>query len=567
MKQLRSIIFIVGIFLCYQSIAQSNAWILSFGSIAKDGSTAITEDQSGNIITSGIIKDSASFTWRGTTYNLYPWRGDCFITKQTAAGQLIWLRHIGGTGSIQVKGVATDAQDNFYITGLFTGTADFNPTSNNFDLISTDPQGDIFVAKYDDWGNFIWAKGVGGPGVDYGSSIIIGRDSNVFIAGSFEGSADFDPGSGIQQIIGNSVQDVFVLKLGLSGNFKSVYPFGGVGPDFCTDLKMDNQGHLLVSGSFGSQVDFNPTSATDTLTSSGLLDAFILKLDSNLSFNWVKKIGGNGVDEILAVEVDGTGKIYLVGAFEGSCDFDPGLGVSQLTANNTDGFVLQLSSTGNYSWVNKIGGVGDDQVVDIAIDNLYKVYVTGFFRDTVDFDPDTSVSFNLVAQGNYDHYVYQLDTVGSFVWVQQISGNSKSTSNCIFVDQQNNLYTAGSFEGTVDFDPSSLVNNRTSIGQSDIFIQRHNPSLLVGFHELMEENDASVKVYPNPSRARIRVDFEKVHKTVEMKIYDQQGRLSQERNYKNVQFIDTVVEGQMGVYFVELLLDLTERKVFKVVKN
>tara|TARA_B110000046_G_scaffold40598_1_gene45057 strand:- start:6038 stop:7741 length:1704 start_codon:yes stop_codon:yes gene_type:complete len=567
MKQLRSILFIVGTLLCYQSIAQSNAWILSFGSIAKDGATAITEDQSGNIITAGIIKDSASFTWRGRTYNLYPWRGDCFITKQTAAGQLIWLRHIGGTGSIQVKGVATDAQDNFYITGLFTGTADFNPTSNNFDLISTDPQGDIFVAKYDDWGNFIWAKGVGGSGLDYGSSILIGRDSNVFIAGSFEGGVDFDPGSGIQQIIGNSVQDAFVLKLGLSGNFKSIYPFGGVGPDFCTDLKMDNQGHLLVSGSFGSQVDFNPTSATDTLTSSGLLDAFILKLDSNLSFNWVKKIGGTGTDAILAVNVDDAGKIYLVGAFEGACDFNPGLGVSQLIANNIDGFVLQLNATGQYQWVNKIGGVGDDQVVDVAIDQQYKIYVTGYFRDTVDFDPDTSVSFNLVAQGNYDHYIYQLDTLGAFSSVQQFTGNTVSAANRVFIDQQGNLYTAGYFEGTVDFDPSTLINSRTSIGQSDVFIQRHNLLPLVDLLELFENDDASVKFYPNPTQARIRVAFQEEHKIVEVKIYDKLGRLRQNRNYTNVQIIETVVEGRAGVYYVELVLNFTERKVFKIVKN
>ncbi len=567
MNYFRLILFMFGVLLSFQSSAQANSWVLNFGSIAQDRATAITQDFNGDIITAGLVNDTASFTWRGISYNMYPQRGDCFIAKQTSGGQLIWLRHIGGRGSVQVKGIATDAQDNFYITGLFTDTADFNPTSNNFDLISTNPQGDIFVAKYDDWGNFIWAKGIGGAGLDYASSILIGRDSNIFIAGSFQGSVDFDPGVGVQQIGGNGLQDAFVLKLGLAGDFKSVSTFGGVGSDFCTDLKSDNQGHLLVSGSFESQVDFNSSSAIDTLTSSGLSDAFILKLDSSLTFSWVKKVGGSGADAILAADVDGAGKVYLVGAFEGTCDFNPGIGMNQLAASNTDGFILQLSSSGNFNWVNSVGGVGDDQVIDVAIDNLDKVHVTGFFRDTVDFDPDTTASFNLVAQSNYDHYIYQLDTSGGFGWVQQFTGNAASTANRIFVDALDNLYTVGSFAGIVDFDPSALVNNRTSIGQSDIFIQKHNPSPLVGLLELIEENDANIKVYPNPSRARIRVEFEEEHKIVEIKIYDQQGRLKQEHNYDNVQFLETVLEGPAGIYFVELLLNSTERKVVKIVKN
>ena len=140
MNYFRLILFMFGVLLSFQSSAQANSLVLNFGSIAQDRATAITQDFNGDIITAGLVNDTASFTWRGISYNMYPQRGDCFIAKQTAGGQLVWLRHIGGHGSIQVKAVATDAQNNFYITGLFSDTADFNPTSNNFDLISTDPQ-------------------------------------------------------------------------------------------------------------------------------------------------------------------------------------------------------------------------------------------------------------------------------------------------------------------------------------------------------------------------------------------------------------------------------------------
>jgi hypothetical protein len=567
MNKLPILLLVFGLLCCLRLNAQSNSWLLNFGSVAKDQVTAITEDHSGDIITAGVIKDTVTFTWGGNSYVLLPWRGDCFITKQSASGQLIWLRHIGGNGSIHVRDIATDAQDNFYITGSFLDTADFDATSNNVDLISTNAQGDIFVAKYDNWGNFIWAKGIGGLGIDYASSIVVDQDSNVFIAGSFEGVVDFDPGFTTHQISGNSVQDAFILKLDRAGNFKTVYSCGDIGVDFCTDLKIDNQGNLLVSGSFEFQVDFNSTNSNDTLSSSGSSDAFILKVDSNLSVIWVKKVGGTMSDEIFALEIDDIGNIYLAGAFEGSCDFNPGTGISQLVADSMDGFVLKLSPLGNYMWVNKIGGSGDDRVLDIATDHQHKVYVTGNFRDTVDFDPDTSSTLNLVAQGNYDHYVYQLDTLGSLFWVQQFTGNIISTANRIYVDQQDNVYTVGSFEGTVDFDPSLGANNRLAIGQSDAFIQKHAPSPVVAIVELNEEMGRNVTVYPNPSNDWVRIDFGEEYSFVEMKIYDTQGRLRQEQKYSTVQLIEVPVEEENGVYIIELLLNGAERKTFKLVKN
>ena len=566
-NEIRILIFALFLILSFQMAAQPTSWVLNFGSVLGDQATAITEDQSGDIITVGMINDSVNFSWRGINYILLPRRGNCFISKQDANGQLIWIRHIGGSGSINVRDVATDAHDNFYITGSFTDTVDFNPSSNNFDLISTDPQGDVFVAKYDNWGNLIWAKSIGGTGNDYASSIIVDQDSNVFIAGSFEGIVDFDPGLGTHLISGNTVQDAFLLKLDHAGSFMSVYPFGGLGLDFCTDLKLDNQGNLMVSGNFEAQVDFNPTNNTDTLSSSGSLDAFILKVDRSLSFLWVKKIGGTMLDAILAFEVDDNGNIYIVGTFEGNCDFDLGLGVRQLVAGNKDGFVLQLSSAGNYNWVNKIGGSRDDQVNDIAIDHQYNVYATGYFRDTVDFDPDSSISFNLVAQGNYDHYISQLDTLGSFSWVQHFTGNIFSASNRIFVDNVDNLYTVGSFQGTVDFDPFVTAKHRTAIGQSDVFIQRHTPSPLVDILELKEENERIVKVYPNPSQDRIKIYFEKEYKTIEMKVYDLKGILKQEQNYSNLQLIETDIKGVNGVYFIELFLNGIELKTLKIVKK
>ena len=546
--------------------AQSNPWVLTFGSKNADQATAITADTKGDVLAAGIISDTATFTWRGTTFNLLPWRGNCFITKQDASGQLIWLRHIGGSGNIHVKDIATDVYDNFYITGSFSGTADFDPTSNSVNLTSASALEDVFVAKYDNWGNFIWAKKVGGAGSDRASSIFVSGDSTVFIAGGFEGAVDFDPGVAINQVVGNTVQDAFLLSLDHAGNFKSAYTFGGAGSDLCTDLEMDGQGNLVVSGNFSQQVDFNPTSSVDTLTSFGALDAFILKVDTSFNFIWVKQIGGALNGEIRSIAIDANNKIYAVGAFRGTCDFDPSSTTNQLTAENTDGFVVQLTSSGAFSWSNRIGGKSDDEAIGIAIDQLYNIYVTGYFQDTVDFDPDTTASLKLTAQGNSDHFIYQLDTASNFVSVQQYTGNVQSVPNRIYTNN-NIIYTAGSFTGTVDFDASAAVANRTVVGQNDIFIQRHMPSSLVTVFELIEKKEGNIVAYPNPTQNELRINLQNVFQMIDLRVYNAHGGLVREYSYTNTQLIHLDLEIESGVYFVELILNKTHRETMKMIKE
>ncbi|MBL4708884.1 MAG: T9SS type A sorting domain-containing protein [Flavobacteriales bacterium] len=565
---MRKLVSIILLFLPLWVNGQSNGWLLNFGSQGSDRATAITEDKFGDIITAGIINDTVIFTWGGINYTLFPWRGNCFIIKQDLNGQLIWLRHIGGAGSVNVQDVDTDAHGNFYLTGSFRDTADFNPTSNNFDLISNGSKEDIFVAKYDTWGNFIWAKSIGGLGFDFASTIKIDNDSNVFIAGAYEGAIDFDPGANVHQVNGSSVQDAFVLKLDYAGNFELVYQFGGIGVDFCSDFEVDSHGNLFLTGAFQNQVDFNPNSSIDTLSSIGNLDAYLIKIDSAFTFQWVKRVGGSMQDVALALELDNMHKIYLVGTFEGSCDFDPGIGINQLIANNKqDGFVLKLDSLGNYLWVNKIGGKEDDQVVDVAVDQLYNVYVTGLFGDTVDFNRDTAVLFNLIAQGNYDHYIHQLDSVGAFSWVQQYSGSVSSNSNKILIDSKNNLYATGGFEGTVDFDPTTGINNKTAVGQQDVFIQRIKLNTVVGFSTMSQLAAEDIEIYPNPSQGIVHVELKERYNEIQVRVFDITGSLIKEFDIEDSNSFTIDIEGERGLYIIEVILNGSLRKIVKVLKK
>ncbi|MEN9440201.1 MAG: hypothetical protein RLZ33_277, partial [Bacteroidota bacterium] len=109
--------------------------------------------------------------------------------------------------------------------------------------------------------------------------------------------------------------------------------------------------------------------------------------------SWGKSIGSTGADYARSIFVDAAGNSFIVGQFTGTVDFDPGAGVQNLTsAGGSDVFILKLNSAGNYSFVKRVGGGGEDIAYDVAVDGNGIIYVTGSFEITVDFDPGAGVS-------------------------------------------------------------------------------------------------------------------------------------------------------------------------------
>jgi Beta-propeller repeat len=129
----------------------------------------------------------------------------------------------------------------------------------------------------------------------------------------------------------------------------------------------------------------------------------------------------------------------------------------------------------NFSWAKSIGGTGGDTGNSIAVDALGNVYTTGIFINTVDFDPGAGV-FNLTSVGGSNIFVSKLDASGNFVWAKS-TGSGNGISNSIAVDASGSVYTTGSFNGTVDFDPGVGVFNLTSAGSdADIFVSKLDAS-------------------------------------------------------------------------------------------
>ncbi len=385
-------------------------------------------------------------------------------------GDLMWAQSVGGSGFDIVTGipVTTDNAGNIYTAGVFKGSADFDPGPGVFNLSTTNRN--LFVQKVDNNGNFIWAKLV--EITDYiVYEISIDDSGNIYISGHFLGSGDFDPGPGVFTLTSNGDSDIFILKLDANGDFLWAKSIGGTSEESCRNHAFDNAGNIYLLGGYSGSVDFDPGPGVYNLTASSSVDAYVLKLDANGDFVWAKSTGGNASSSVFDrdIAVDGQGNVYATGDFYGTADFDPGVGVLNLTSNGgSEIFILKLNANGDLVWVKAIGGSGGDRSTNIALDASNNVIISGGFSGQIDFDPGPNDFMLNSAPNNYGGYILKLDNAGDFIWVKGFFsiGVASIHSYELVIDASNNIFGSGWFYGSVDVDPGSGTHIVNSIGGS-----------------------------------------------------------------------------------------------------
>lgn len=317
--------------------------------------------------------------------------------------------------------------------------------------------------------NFNWAKNIGGASTDRGNSIAVDGMGNVYTTGNFDGTADFDPGVGVFNL--SSIPPcIFISKLDAAGNFlwaKQMSGAAGVG----YSIGIDSSGNVYTTGYFSGTGDFNPGVGIFNLTSAGYEDIFISKLDSSGNFIWAKQLGGVLTDASYSIALDKLGNVYTTGEFHDTADFDPGIGVFNLTAAgfNKEVFISKLDSSGNFVWAKKLGGSQLTNASSVIIDAIGDLYITGYFYGISDFDPGIAV-YNMQCNLMLDIFICKLDTGGRFVWAKQFKGSGQDFGNYSATDALGNIYTTGVFKEATDFDPNGGVYDLISDGGGDIFI-------------------------------------------------------------------------------------------------
>lgn len=191
-----------------------------------------------------------------------------------------------------------------------------------------------------------------------------------------------------------------------------------------------------------------------------------------MAYQWMKQFGGVGDEDARAVVQDMGGNSYVTGSFMGTVDFDPGPGTLNLTAAaGSDPFVVKLDPMGNLVWARQFSGSDNEAGTAIALDPWGNVLTAGTYKGTTDFDPGPG-TLNLTNPGTFSAYVAKLTPAGNLIWARGITGTLEQQPNALAADTAGGVLTVGSFTGTTDFDPGAGLQNKTSAGSGDIFVQR-----------------------------------------------------------------------------------------------
>lgn len=376
-------------------------WVKSFDLSGGDGIignglkiTTMSTDDSGNLYAVGSFRNSVDFD-PGIGTEIVDTEFDeerIFILKLDQDGDFIWVKTIGEFGRSIAKDLVIDNNGDLGIIGDFYLTIDFDPGPDTYELTSYYGFTDTFILKLTENGDFIWAKSIQSEGNNAGNSIIADEAGHFYVGGRFFSETDFDPGVGTFLGETSDFPNGYLLKLNGLGEFSSVRTIAGDLYSEVSSIDIDTEGNVYATGLFsGEEVNFDPGTEEELLTSNGEEDIFVLKISETMDFLWVKQLGGEGNDRDPLLEISAINSIYIGGVHTDDIDIDPStdefiLTCDTLTAGDQDFFFAHLSQDGVFT--NGIGytGANYDYISALERGNDGTIYLGGAVSSTVDLD-------------------------------------------------------------------------------------------------------------------------------------------------------------------------------------
>lgn len=326
-------------------------WARAFnGTYSADRALDITLDDAGNVYTTGVFGETMDFDPGPEifTLNAPTWEYS-YLSKLDNDGNFVWAAKFGeGSG----RAVSKDGTGNLYTMGSFDETVDFDPGPGVFELTAVEWWEDIFVSKLDREGNFVWAVQMGGEGDVDPMGFTVDDAGNVYITGSFYGTAEFDPGPETASLTSLGWgTDTFILKLDPLGNLVWLKHIGGIYDSHGSCIVADSAGNSFTAGAF-IRADLDPGPDVFELPAAGSGDIFITKLYGPPP----------GVVSIVPAESTTTegGLLSFVVTFSTGVT---GVDVSDFTLTTTGTLahaqIIHVSGTGNEYMVTVAGAQGD----------------------------------------------------------------------------------------------------------------------------------------------------------------------------------------------------------------
>jgi len=520
--------FVIFVFIGVTVCAQSFEWVRSGGEIERDAGRAVCVDDEGNVIIAGYFSGKVTFD------TLYQGRGtdDAFITKFNAAGDLLWVKTLGGPLEDLAYGIDTDKDGNIYVTGDFDSLI----IIENRVLFSSGGK-DVFIAKFNSNGDLLWAERAGGMGFDSGNAIAVDKEGSVYVTGKFENFAAF----GTEVVTSNGFFDVFFAKYDTDGNLVWLKSSGGVKEDVGLGIAIDTFNNCYATGYFHDVVDFEVAVLSTPSTSS---EIFVLKIDSVGEYDFAVQAGSLRGDVAYAIAVDVNRNSYITGYFADIAFFESH---SVTAVANNDVFVAKYSAKGVCLWVKSAGGrlldIGTG--IDVAEDG--SVYITGVIDTIAFFETDT-----VFLSRKDDVFIAKYDRNGNYQWVKTAGGVNSQIPLALCIGHNKDVYITGYYYAQLDFGDTIIYQPN----DADIFLAKLYDPLLSVFEK--QQETISVNLFPNPAWSSIHAESASfLNKELNIAITDISGKTV----YETVKYIDdTSIEIDVsafnnGLYLLQMVSD------------
>lgn len=475
-------------------------WVQTAGTPNNETGISIAVHGDGFSYIAGTFADSLVF---GDTVLHSQGDTDIFVAKLDSALNWVWAKSCGSADAEYINSIAADPSGNVFITGSFYYSAFFGTTS-----LTSAGDYDIYVAKLDSSGNWLWAVNAGGSSYDEARDIACDSAGNAYLTGSVWDNAYF----GSIQVSSWGDVDAIVAKIDPAGTWQWCKHAGGFQSDYGIGINVDASANVYVTGSFSGVGNFG----TVGLESVGYHDIFAAKLNSSGDWLWIRQAGGEFEDWGHKIYATGDTDVYVVGVYRSSAAFGIHF-LESITGAVSDIFVAKIGTGNEWEWANKAGGYDYIIAGDICPDNLGNLYVGGYFRGTAVFGEQS-----LISLGQFDAFLAKINPEGDWAAPLQAGGAGNDYCNGI-VSQGASLYLTGSFSQNAGFDDITPTN----AGGADVFVAMVLANTSVE-DDLQTAPPAFLleSVSPNPFSSSVTLDFSvaKAGDRFTLSIYDLRGR-------------------------------------------
>ena len=464
-------------------VLPGGAFAFRIGGVGADEARQIVRLADGGAVVVGDFTGTVDFDPSpGVLTRIATGSTDAFAVRVDSSGALLWATIIGGPGADAARAVAVLRDGRVVVAG---SAAPGLQCVGGLSLGTVAGPSDIFVSVLGTDGRCERTFIVGGAGNDAAQAVAVGAGDELYVAGTYQGPADFDPTASdvpLQPYVAGDPSDAFVARYGVDGTLRWVAPFAGRGTDRAVALRLDDVQQVVVAGTFTDTIDVDPTAGQRRFTSSGGTDVWVASITTAALPRWGERAGGPQADVLAphALTITSTREALLGGQFAGSMSLGELIGLPPLASlGGTDGFVVRIGASGQAAGGFQVGGPGDDAVLGLHADASGSLLMVGAFQGTVDFSRGVgsrvAAAISPAGSAGADLFTARYDLTGLVQWAERLRPSSTPTARptATLVADASSFWIAGRFAGTMNADPGTGFASLVSAGDTDTYFARY----------------------------------------------------------------------------------------------